>query len=191
MGSKQGKWRRVGQRHIWSLWVFSPILTVAVHFLQLKMQMKINFMVMLKYLIRSDADSFQSCVSSGNKVPLHYYIKTHLWFLVGIDTFALFWGAMFNWHNFLNYSYLLNINSKVQMASFLCLLSSWHNPWRRVRVLWQSKQYVCMLGRTEICSPSIAQVFCDPAGAGLVFSKLTSLCALVFVRLHGEIKTLK
>lgn len=53
-------------------------------------------MVMLKYLIRSDAGSFQSCMSCRSKVPLHYYVKSHLRFLVGIDTSALFWGAMFN-----------------------------------------------------------------------------------------------
>lgn len=44
-----------------------------------------------------------------------------------------------------------------------------------------------MLGTTEICSPSIAQVFSDPAGGGLVLSKLTSFCASVFVRLPGQI----
>lgn len=47
-------------------------------------------MKMLKYLVRSDADSFQSCVFCGNKVPVHYYIKTDLLFLVGINTLPCF-----------------------------------------------------------------------------------------------------
>jgi len=36
-------------------------------------------------------------------------------------------------------------------------------------------------------SPSTAQEVGDPAGAELVFSKFTSLCASLFMRLHGEI----
>lgn len=145
---------------------------------------------MLKYLIRSDVGSFWSCVSCGNMVP--FSSSSHKGLLVvsnvSIDTLAKSPVAAFNWHNFLNRSYLVNVNCKVELAPFLLSSfsltlpsnegksESWDCP-RSMRVLWS----------TEISSPVIVQEVPDPAGEELMFSKFTSLCASVIVGLHREI----